>query len=116
MLKRLSLLLGTVLVLLSGTMAMAQDPAAPQETAPGMSTPTELYDQGLRVYRNRNYGRAVELFRQVIELDPDHAEAHYLIGYSLVMLRQYPAAVEAFGTAFEKDPELDPRTIYQRPR
>lgn len=115
MLKRLSLMLGTILVLLSGSMVMSQVSVVPQETVPSMSMPTELYDQGLRAYRSRNYGRAVELFRQVVELNPDHAEAHYLIGYSLVMLRQYPAAVEAFAAAFEKDPGLDPRTIYQRP-
>jgi Flp pilus assembly protein TadD len=71
-------------------------------------------DQAKRHYRNRDYRAAVAELTRTVELDPTRADALYLLGYSHVMLRQYPQAVEAFGRAFAADPEFDPRTIYQR--
>lgn len=68
-----------------------------------------------RHYRNRDYRAAATELMRTVELDPTRADALYLLGYSHVMLREYPEAVEAFGRAFAADPQFDPRTIYQAP-
>ncbi len=70
-------------------------------------------DQAKRHYRNRDYRAAIEELTRTIELDPTRADALYLLGYSHLMLRQYPDSVDAFGRAFQADPTFDPRTIYQ---
>ena len=64
-------------------------------------------------YRNGNYEAAITELTTVTEEAPDRADAFYLIGYAHFMLRQYPESVEAFARAFELDPTLDPRSIYQ---
>jgi tetratricopeptide (TPR) repeat protein len=68
-----------------------------------------------RYYRNRDYRAAITELTRTVELDPTRADALYLLGYSHNMLRQYREAVDAFGRAFQVDPEFDPRTIYQAP-
>lgn len=69
-----------------------------------------------RLYGNGDYRGAIERLTMVVDEDPERAEAHYLIGYAHLMLREYPVSVEAFARAFTADPTLDPRTIYGRPR
>lgn len=69
-------------------------------------------ERGKRHYRNGNYTAALEELDTVVTLDPERADAHYLIGYCHFMLRQYPEGVEAFSRAFLANPELDPRDIY----
>jgi tetratricopeptide (TPR) repeat protein len=70
-------------------------------------------EQAKRHYRNRDYRAAASELTRTVELDPTRADALYLLGYSHLMLRQYPESVEAFGRAFAADPTFDPRTIYQ---
>ncbi len=72
-------------------------------------------EQAKRLYRNRDYRAAATELSRTVELDPTRADAQYLLGYSHLMLREYPDAVEAFGRAFQADPTFDPRTIYQKP-
>lgn len=69
---------------------------------------------GLRHYRQRDFQSALSEFEKVTELAPWRADAFYLRGYCLMVLRNYEPSVEAFGRAFELDPAFDPRTIYQR--
>lgn len=70
-------------------------------------------EQAKRHYARRDYRAAITELTRTVELDPARADALYLLGYSHNELRQYSAAVEAFGRAFEADPTFDPRTIYQ---
>ena len=91
--------------LLLATGAAAQSPQADSEAA--MSRAKQLY-------RNRDFRGAISQLETVIELDPERAEALYLLGYSHLMLRDYSEAVNDFARAFEADPTLDPRTIYRR--
>jgi Flp pilus assembly protein TadD len=71
-------------------------------------------EQAKRHYRNRDFRAAATELAKTVELDPTRADALYLLGYSHLMLREYPEAVEAFSRAFKADPSLDPRTIFQR--
>jgi len=71
-------------------------------------------DEAKQQYRNGNYEAAIGELTRVTDEAPDRADAFYLIGYSHLMLRQYPESVDAFARAFQLDPTLDPRSIYQR--
>jgi tetratricopeptide (TPR) repeat protein len=73
-------------------------------------------ERAKRLYRSGNFRGALEELSNALDSDPSRADALYLVGYSHLMLREYPASVEAFRRAFEADPNLDPRTIYQRRR
>ena len=75
---------------------------------------SEAMDEAKRQYRNGNYQAAIDELTYVTDEAPDRADAFYLLGYSHLMLRQYPDSIEAFARAFQLDPELDPRTIYQQ--
>lgn len=78
----------------------------------------ESLEQGKRLYGNGSYRPAMEELTKAVEASPeagvDNAEALYLIGYCHVMLREYSEAVDVFRRAFQSDPTLDPRNIYQR--
>ena len=74
----------------------------------------QAMDEGKRQYRNGNYQAAILELTRVTDEAPDRADAFYLIGYSHLMLQQYPESVDAFARAFLLDPTLDPRSIYQR--
>jgi len=71
-------------------------------------------DEAKKQYRSGNYQAAISELTRVTDEAPDRADAFYLVGYSHLMLRQYPESVDAFARAFQLDPTLDPRTIYQR--
>lgn len=73
-----------------------------------------MMDGAKRQYRSGNYQAALVELERVTEEAPDRADAFYLIGYAHLMLRQYSESVDAFARAFQLDPTLDPRTIYQR--
>jgi Flp pilus assembly protein TadD len=88
-------------ILATGLLAAAQDDAQAS------------MDAAKRHYRGRDYRAAVTELAKTVELDPTRADALYLLGYSHLMLREYAEAVEAFGRAFQADPALDPRTIFQ---
>ena len=71
-------------------------------------------DEAKRQYRSGNYQAAISELTRVTDDAPDRADAFYLVGYSHLMLRQYSESVDAFARAFQLDPTLDPRSIYQR--
>ena len=75
----------------------------------------DIMSEAKRQYRNGNYQAALDELARVTDEAPDRADAFYLMGYAHLMLRQYPDSVDAFARAFQLDPTLDPRSIYQRP-
>ena len=91
--------------------AIAQDDSGMQEM--GQDGEAEM-TLGLSHYRRRDFQSALTEFDKVTEAAPWRADAFYLRGYCLMILRNYDQSVEAFGRAFELDPAFDPRTIYQR--
>ena len=95
--------LGLIAVLLVCPLAFAQE---------GVE---ETLDEAKREYRSGNYQAAIGQLTRVTDEAPDRGDAFYLMGYSHLMLRQFPESLEAFARAFQLEPTLDPRTIY-RPR
>jgi len=127
-----------VSTLLGAPLAMAQEPPAPPEqeqpepppappqptepaeqaeppaaTTPSPMPASDAYQRGLTAYRNRNFSQALQEFGAVLQAEPDRADVHYLVGYSHYMLKHFQDSLDAFRLAFELDPELDPRGIYQ---
>ena len=59
-----------------------------------------------RVYfREQRYGRAIEAFRMAIEIDPNHAPAFRLTGWSHYATQRYDRAAISFERALELDPD-----------
>ena len=113
---KFSLLFGAVALLLTSlpaARAQEQEVASEQPAVAEEPVPDPSFERGLRLYRNRDYRQALEEFAKVIETQPDRGDAHYLIGYSHLMLKEFQASLDAFRRAFEEDPNLDPRTIYK---
>lgn len=119
--RKSSLLFGAVaLLLINLSAAQAQEQEVPVEQPTVAAEPVavdsvvdESFQRGLRLYRNRDFRQALVEFAKVIETQPDRGDAHYLIGYSHLMLKEFQASLDAFRRAFEEDPNLDPRTIYK---
>ena len=74
----------------------------------------QTMDEAKKQYRDGNYQAAIGELTRVIDEAPDRADAFYLIGYAHFMLRQYPESLDAFARAFQLEPTLDPRSIFQR--
>jgi tetratricopeptide (TPR) repeat protein len=114
---KFSLLLAAVALLLinpPSALAQEQEAASEQPTVADEPAANESFERGLRLYRNRDFRQALEEFNRVIDVQPDRGDAHYLIGYAHLMLKEFQASLDAFRRAFEENPNLDPRTIYQK--
>lgn len=70
--------------------------AAVSETAERWSGITRLYEDGARLYRGGNYGRALEMFAQAVKLYPAYAASWMAIGRTQTALGDYAAASAAF--------------------
>jgi len=56
------------------------------------------------VYGFIDYGRAANIFRRVLQLDPNNAYAHARLGYNLGHLGQVEAAIASYRKALELEP------------
>jgi len=71
----------------------------------------QLYQRGLKEYREGNYDSAVVNFRQFLRQapkSPQAGNAQYLIGESLYKQKEYTAAIPAFDDVVQKYPK-DPK-------
>jgi tetratricopeptide (TPR) repeat protein len=66
-----------------------------------------LYDRGNRAYRDREYDRALECFKEVIEKDPDYARAHAGLGNLALIRGEFPKAERCYRHALAIEPELE---------
>ena len=53
------------------------------------------FEQGRRAIKGESYGRAVEIFQEIVDADPEHHRAWFLLGYSLQMVGRLEDALEA---------------------
>lgn len=65
-------------------------------------TRDDLFQQGLFRIRNGEYGKAEELFKKVIENDPENAAAYFYKGNCNVFLKNYKQAEKDFSQALKK--------------
>lgn len=57
---------------------------------------------------NRNEAdRAIALLKQAVEVEPDHAKAHYLLGAEHAQIGMHERAMDEMQRALSIDPELD---------
>jgi len=80
----------------------------------GAAAPAALAPAGIEMVwakqalNQRAFGLAHERLEEVLELDPDSAEAHHLMGVLRESLGQDRAAYEAYRSALEADPHYGP--------
>ncbi len=66
----------------------------------------ELFRLGQRAYDSADYWEAIQLARQAIELDPERAEYHHLLGIGLMKNRNW---LKEAGECLRRASELDPK-------
>ncbi|WP_300456555.1 tetratricopeptide repeat protein [Desulfobacula sp.] len=76
-------------------------------SAPGFAdTQKDLFETGVRLFKQGHYQKAVERFSQLIQLAPDHADAYKNRGVSYMKLEKFDLAIQDFETAKTLFPEL----------
>lgn len=70
----------------------------------------EYNDNGLKMMADSDMSQAQRLFRQVLALDPNNAQANMRLGVMEMWARNYPKAQELFVRSLEADPK-DPLTL-----
>ena len=78
---------------------------------PGLETEQELsieelYDRGISYYDKGMIDKAIEEFKEVLELDPDDVETHYHLGNAYADKEMFDEAISIYKNAIEKDPEF----------
>jgi tetratricopeptide (TPR) repeat protein len=63
-----------------------------------------LFDQGLDRFNVDAYDEAIEIFKKVLEMNPDHPDALYYIALAWANKGDDNQAIAAFTKAVEKDP------------
>jgi predicted O-linked N-acetylglucosamine transferase (SPINDLY family) len=70
-----------------------------------MITLSEALDMAVAHEQQGRVAEAESIYRQVLQAEPTHAEALYLLGYLEHRRRNHPLAVELLGRAIEVEPE-----------
>ena len=77
---------------------------AVQEKAAGKKNIPFYTEYGLNYFKIGEYGKAIEIWNRVFELDPKNATALNNIGTAFMMKEQYDDAIALFKKALEQDP------------
>jgi tetratricopeptide (TPR) repeat protein len=92
-------------------------PATSLAIANESSPEPSLYLKGLTFIDTGQNAEAVEILRQAVERDPNHAAAYGKLGVAYVALKQYKEAVVVFKMAIRIKPEIvDAEDYYQLSR
>ena len=67
-------------------------------------TAVEHYQQGMSLYREKNYKEALHSFKQAAQLEPNNRLAHYFAGISSYYLADYYPALAALKKALKLNP------------
>jgi tetratricopeptide (TPR) repeat protein len=78
---------------------------------PGLETEQELsieelYDRGISYYDKGMIDKAIEEFKEVLELDPDDVETHYNLGNAYADKGMSDEAISIYKKTIEKNPEF----------
>ena len=108
MYKRLVITVVVLLTTLSAHTALAQTTFY-RDAVP---TPHEPYSESKRLYREGVkyalaglYPQAVQLFQQVVKLDPQFADAHFALGHAYSDLGRWQNAIDSFQRAVQLNPK-----------
>jgi len=69
---------------------------------------SEAYSSALRDFEHQDYGRAVELLKQVIAEEPGSADLYYLLGEAYRMQKDYRNALAAYDSAIKANGSFAP--------
>lgn len=92
----------TLLIILSVLLVSgmrAQDLAT---VTPADEQTEKLFREGSQAYNSAGYARAIDLFDQVLQRDPDHLNAYLQRAFCLSLLQQYELAVADFTAVIER--------------
>src|SRR5512139_1379466 len=74
---------------------------------PPQDNPDSLYNNACYFQQRNKHKLAIEEFKRVLAIDPNHAKAYNGIGVSYDLLGEYSNAAEAYEKALALNPELD---------
>ncbi|MEN8210680.1 MAG: tetratricopeptide repeat protein [Thermodesulfobacteriota bacterium] len=89
--KKISFLILTSLLLCTGIFAQTQE---------------EIFDNGVLLFKQGQYQKAIDVFSKLIELAPGHADAYKNRGVTYMKQQEFDLAIKDFQTAKELFPEL----------
>jgi tetratricopeptide (TPR) repeat protein len=89
--KKISFLILTSLLLCTGIFAQTQE---------------EIFDNGVLLFKQGQYQKAVDTFSKLIEIAPGHADAYKNRGVSYMKQQKFDLAIKDFQIAKELFPEL----------
>lgn len=69
----------------------------------------DLFNQGMSLFSQSDYGGAVGALEKSIGLDPESAWTYYYLGYAYYEMEEFSKARAAFSRAYELDPRFTPR-------
>ena len=95
-----SALLGCALLISNAPTAGAHTASASTaQTRADRARASTHYQAGLRLYRDEAFEEAASEFRKAVSLDAEYEMAYYELGRSLVALKRYVEAIEAYRTS-----------------
>lgn len=115
----LSLLLALSLVAISGAVFAAGSPEKPPTPPSQPETPpmpgVEAYNQGVRLMKKEKFPEAQAKFEEALAANPELAEAHNNLGYSLRKqgTEHYAEALEHYNQAIAMKPKLAEAYMYR---
>jgi len=82
----------------------AQQQAREQQREQQLERARQTSQQGITAYKSGNYGNAIDLLQQALQINPDLSDAYFYLGASYLEMRDYAKARQYFQKAIEKDP------------
>jgi tetratricopeptide (TPR) repeat protein len=73
-----------------------------------MTTPHPRLERALALHRRGRLQEATSAYRELLAVEPDHADALHLLGSAWTDLQRYPEALQCFDRALELRPDLAP--------
>lgn len=82
-----------------------EDDARKSRKAANSQTALDYLQQGREFLKHKDFGNAIQLFTNAIELNPDSYSGYNHRGYAYNSLEKYPEAIKDFTQAIELNPE-----------
>ncbi|MBN2433552.1 MAG: tetratricopeptide repeat protein, partial [Acidobacteria bacterium] len=81
----------------------AQQQAREKDREQQLEKARQTSQQGISAYKSGNYGNAIDLLQQALQLNPDLSDAYFYLGASYLEMRDFSKARQYFQKTIEKD-------------
>ena len=78
----------------------------PKKESPAPLQPEGNFDDGLKLFQDGDYDKALLEFQKIIDADPQNAESIYFLGLTYFKLENHDKAIPLFEKALELDAEF----------